>query len=89
MEIVVLSKGDLPQGVREKITELISSNDGKFRAASVPVPSKKVLKRPLNLIYRQLGNMQLQQRKASGLGFIAGQHSKPRMWLLIAGSTFL
>ena len=34
-----------------KITKLISSNDGKFRTAKVLLPTKKVLKRPLNLLY--------------------------------------
>ena len=50
---VVLLKEDLPRGVWKmaKITELISSSDGKFRAAKVLLPTKKVLKRPLNLLY--------------------------------------
>ena len=50
---VVLLKEDLPRGVWRmgKITELISSSDGKFRAAKVLLPTKKVLKRPLNLLY--------------------------------------
>ena len=34
-----------------KITELISSSDGKIRAAKVLLPTKKVLNRPLNLLY--------------------------------------
>ena len=34
-----------------KFTELISSNDGKIRAAKVLLPTKKVLNRPLNLLY--------------------------------------
>ena len=34
-----------------RVTELISSSDGKFRAAKVLLPTKKVLKRPLNLRY--------------------------------------
>ena len=34
-----------------KITELISSNDGKIRAAKILLPTKKVLNRPLNLLY--------------------------------------
>ena len=34
-----------------KITELISSNDGKIRAPKVLLPTKKVLNRPLNLLY--------------------------------------
>ena len=50
---VVLLKEDLPRGVWKmgKITELISSSDGKFRTAKVLLPTKKVLKRPLNLLY--------------------------------------
>ena len=50
---VVLLKEDLPLGVWKmgKITELISSSDGKFRTAKVLLPTKKVLKRPLNLLY--------------------------------------
>ena len=50
---IVLSKEDLPRGVWKmaKITELISSNDGKIRAAKVLLPTKKVLNRPLNLLY--------------------------------------
>ena len=50
---IVLSKEDLPRGVWKmaKITELISSNDGKIRAAKVLLPIKKVLNRPLNLLY--------------------------------------
>ena len=38
-------------GKWQKITELISSNDGKIRAAKVLLPTKKVLNRPLNLLY--------------------------------------
>ena len=34
-----------------KITALISSNEGKIWAAKVLLPTKKVLKRPLNLLY--------------------------------------
>ena len=34
-----------------KITELISSNDGTIWAAKVLLPTKKVLNRPLNLLY--------------------------------------
>ena len=34
-----------------KITQLISSIDGKFRAAKVLLPTKGVLKRPQNLLY--------------------------------------
>ena len=34
-----------------KIRELISCNDGKIRVAKVFLPTKKVLKRPLNLLY--------------------------------------
>ena len=50
---IVLLKEDLPRGVWKmaKITELISSNDGKIRAAKVLLPTKKVLNRPLNLLY--------------------------------------
>ena len=46
-------KEDLPRGVwkMEKIRELISSSDGKIRVAKVFLPTKKVLKRPLNLLY--------------------------------------
>lgn len=53
MDSVVLLKEDLPRGVWKmgKITELISSSDGKFRAAKVLLRTKKVLKRPLNLLY--------------------------------------
>ena len=49
----MLLKEDLPRGVWKmaKITELISSNDGKIRAAKVLLPTKKVLNRPLNLLY--------------------------------------
>lgn len=52
----MLSKEDLPQGVRKmgKVTKLISSNDGKFQAVKVLLPAKKELKRPLNLFNRQL-----------------------------------
>ena len=35
-----------------KISELISSNDGKIRAAKVLLPTKKVLNRHLNLLYQ-------------------------------------
>ena len=50
---IVLLKEDLPRGVWKmaKITELISSNDGKIRAAKVLLPTKKVLNRLLNLLY--------------------------------------
>ena len=34
-----------------RIPELIPSQGGKFRAAKVFLPTKKVLKRPLNLLY--------------------------------------
>ena len=53
MGSVVLLKEDLPRGLWKmgKIIELISSSDGKFRAAKVLLPIKKVLKRPLNLLY--------------------------------------
>ena len=53
MSSVVLLKEDLPRWVWKmgKITELISSGDGKIRAAKVLLPTKKVLKRPLNLLY--------------------------------------
>ena len=53
MGSVVLLKEDLPRGVWKmgKITELISSSDGKFLAAKVLLPTKKVLKRPLKLLY--------------------------------------
>ena len=49
----MLLKGDLPPGVWKlaKITELISSNDGKIRPAKVLLLTKKVLNRPLNLLY--------------------------------------
>ena len=45
---IVLLKEDLPRGVWEmgKITEQISSNDGKIRVAKVLLPTKKVLRRP-------------------------------------------
>ena len=45
----MLLKEDLPRGVWKlaKITELISSNDGKIRAAKVLLLTKKVLNRPL------------------------------------------
>ena len=50
---VVLLKEDLPHGVwiMGKITELMSSSDGKSRAAKVLLPTKKELKRPLNPLY--------------------------------------
>ena len=50
----MLLKEDLPRGVWKmaKITELISSNDGKIRGAKVLLPSKKVLNRPLTLLYQ-------------------------------------
>ena len=53
MGSVVLLKEDSPRGVWKmgKIVELMSSSDGKFRAAKVFLPTKKVLKRPLNLLY--------------------------------------
>ena len=38
-------------GKWKKITELISSNDEKIRPAKVLLPTKKVLNRPLNLLY--------------------------------------
>ena len=34
-----------------RVTELIPSQDGNFRAAKILLPTKKVLKRPLNLLY--------------------------------------
>ena len=48
----MLLQEDLPRGVWKmaKITELISSNDGKIRAAKVLLPTKKVLNRPINLL---------------------------------------
>ena len=50
---IVLQKEDLPRGVWKmaKITELISSNDGKIRGAKVLLPTTKVLNRLLNLLY--------------------------------------
>ena len=50
---IVFLKEDLPRGVWKmtKITELISSNDGKIQAPKVLLPTKKVLNRPLNLLY--------------------------------------
>ena len=50
---ILLLKEDLPRGVWKmaKITELISSNDGKIRGAKVLLPTTKVLNRPLNLLY--------------------------------------
>lgn len=49
----MLLKEDLPPGVWKsaKITELISSNDGKIRVAKVLLLTSKVLNRPLNLLY--------------------------------------
>ena len=49
----MLLKEDLPTGAWKmgKITALISSNEGKIWAAKVLLPTKKVLKRPLNLLY--------------------------------------
>ena len=49
----MLIKEDLPPGVWKlaKITELISSNDGKIRAAKVLLLTRKLLNRPLNLLY--------------------------------------
>ena len=45
----MLLKEDLPRGVWKlaKITELISSDDGKIRAAKVLLLTKKALNRPL------------------------------------------
>lgn len=50
---IVLLKDDLPRGAwkMEKFTALISSNEGKIWAAKVLLPTKKVLKGPLNLLY--------------------------------------
>jgi len=50
---VVLLKDNLPRGVWRmgRITELIPSQDGNFRAAKILLPTKKVLKRPLNLLH--------------------------------------
>ena len=53
MGSVVLLKEDLMHAVWKmgKITELISSSDRKFQAVKVLLLTKKVLKRPLNLLY--------------------------------------
>ena len=50
---VVLLKDNLPRGVCRmgRITELIPSQDGNFRAAKILLPTKKVLKRPLSLLH--------------------------------------
>ena len=66
---VVLLKEDLPRGVwkMRKITELMSSSDGKFWAAKVLLPTKKVLKRPQNLLYPlECGSVQEIERAQDG-----------------------
>ena len=58
---VGLLKQDLLRGVWKMgiITELISRSDGKFRGAKVFLPTKTVLKGPLNLLYPlESGNVQ-------------------------------
>ena len=50
-----------------KIAGLMSSSDGKFRAAKVFLPTKKVLKRPLNLLYPlECGSVQEIERSQDG-----------------------
>ena len=50
-----------------KIKELMSSSDGKFRAAKVLFPTKKVPKRPLNLLYPlECGSVQEIERTQDG-----------------------
>lgn len=69
MGSVVLLKEDLPRGVWKmgKITELLSSSDRKFWAAKVLLPTKKVLKRPLNLLYPlECGSVQEIERTQDG-----------------------
>ena len=69
MGSVVLLKEDLPHGVWKmgKITELMSSSDGKFWAAKVLLPTKKALKRLLNLLYPlECGSVQETERTRDG-----------------------
>ena len=50
-----------------KIKELMSSSDGKFRAAKVLLSTKKVLKGPLNLLYPlECGSVQEIERTQDG-----------------------
>ena len=69
MSSELLLKEDLPRGVCKmgKITELISSSNGKLRAGKVLLPTKKVLKRPLNLLYPlECGSVQEIERTQDG-----------------------
>ena len=50
---VVLIKDDMPRGCWRvgKITELIGSGDGNIRSAKILLPTRKLINRPLNLLY--------------------------------------
>ena len=50
---VVLLKDNVPRGSWKlaRIVELISSKDGKVRSARVMLPTKRILSRPLSLLY--------------------------------------
>ncbi|VDI80005.1 Hypothetical predicted protein [Mytilus galloprovincialis] len=50
---VVIIKDNLPRGVWKlgRLVQLIHSNDGEIRSAKVVLSSRKVISRPLNLLY--------------------------------------
>ena len=50
---VILIKDDLPRGSWRmgRIMDLVTSRDGQIRSAKVLLPSKKIIGRPLNLLY--------------------------------------
>ena len=50
---VILIKDDLPRGSWRmgRIQDLITSRDGQMRSAKILLPSKKILGRPLSLLY--------------------------------------
>ena len=81
---IVLIKDNLPRGCWRigRITELISSRDQHVRSAKVLLPSKKIIGRPLNLLYpiecSEKEEVEDKQKRKDPAVTDAGERSQPR-----------
>ena len=81
---IVLIKDNLPRGCWRigRITEMISSRDQHVRSAKVLLPSKKIIGRPLNLLYpsecSEKEEVEDKQKRKDPAVTDAGERSQPR-----------
>ena len=81
---IVLIKDNLPRGCWRigRITELISSRDQHVHSAKVLLPSKKVIGRPLNLLYpiecSEKEEVEDKQKRKDPAVTYSGERSQPR-----------